>query len=240
MSDPIYRHELKYIISEREAGILKRRIKELLHTDRHAEKGSYFIRSLYFEDCFDSAYLDKQAGTGKRRKYRIRVYNCSDDFISLECKEKEGSWILKRSAVISREELKGILKGDYSFLLGRDEPVLREFYLSCVSEGLRASVFVDYDREPFVFDPGTVRVTFDRHVRSGFRAGFKDKDLFDPGIPVYETLENGKLIMEVKFTEFFPEVIRDLLEGEAAFQTAASKYVMCSNAMREVRGLFSI
>ncbi len=233
MSEPVYRHELKYVISEREAGILEGRIKERLSLDSHAKDGRYFIRSLYFDDCFDSAYMDKQAGTARRRKFRIRIYNYSDDFISLECKDKEGRYIYKRSAAITKDELKKIILGEYSFLIDREEPVLKEFYVSCTASGLRPSVLVDYDRDPFVFDAGNVRVTFDRHVR----AGFMDFDLFDRSIPVYEALEEGRLILEVKYTEFFPEAIRDLLGTPALFQTAASKYVMCSDIMREMRGL---
>ncbi len=233
MNGPVYRHELKYLISEIEAGILKGRLKERLSPDPHAENGRYFIRSLYFDDFFDSAYTDKQAGTERRRKFRIRTYNYSDDFISLECKDKEGSYIYKRNAVISVPELDSILNGDYSFLAEREEPVLKEFYISSVSEGLRPTVLVDYDRTPFILNAGTVRVTFDEHIRSAFSG----RDIFDPGIPVYETLPEGMLIMEVKYTEFFPDTVRELLETMAPVQTAASKYVMCSDKMRDIRGL---
>ncbi len=228
-----YRHELKYLISEREAGIIKRRLSECAEIDSHAVNGSYLIRSLYFDDIWESAYNDKQAGTLSRRKYRIRIYNYSDDFISLECKEKQGSYILKSSARITREELERILKGDYAFLTGREEDVLKSFYSASVSEGLRPSVIVDYDRTPYVYDPGTVRITFDEHVRSGFMSF----DLFDSTIPVYEIFETGRLIMEVKFTEYYPDVIKDMIEPVSSVQTAASKYVLCSDRMRDIRGM---
>ena len=229
----LYRHELKYQISEREADLVRRRLSECMEIDRHAAGGSYLIRSLYFDDIWDSAYRDKQAGTVSRKKYRIRIYNNSDDHISLECKSKRGSYILKRSALIDRDELFRILKGDHGFLLEREEEVLREFYTACVSEGLRPSVIVDYDRTPFVYGPGTVRITFDEHVR----AGFLSFDLFDSTIPMFETFEPGKLIMEVKYTEYLPEEIRDLLEPASSIQMSASKFVLCSDRMRDIRGL---
>lgn len=233
MLNKVFRHELKYLISEREAEAVKRQLSEAARIDRHAKDGSYLIRSLYFDDFYESSYEDKQAGTGSRRKFRIRIYNYSDDFISLECKTKEDNYIYKRSARISPEELKLILSGDYSFLMSREEEVLKEFYVTCVSEGMRPSVIVDYDRTPFVYDGGTVRITFDEHVRSGFM----DFDLFDRDIPVYETLEEGKLIMEVKYTEFLPDAVKDLIEPAASVQVAASKYVLCSDRMRDIRGL---
>lgn len=233
MLKDVYRHELKYLISEREADILKKRLSEKAEIDSHAVNGSYFIRSLYFDDVWESAYNDKQAGTAERRKYRIRIYNYSDNVISLECKSKQGSYINKKSARLNREELKKILDGDYLFLKDRGEQILKEFYIACVSEGLRPGVLVDYDRTPFVYGPGTVRITFDEHVRSGFMSF----DLFDRSIPVYETLEEGQLIMEVKYTEYYPDNIKELIEPGASLYTAASKYVMCSDAMKKIRGI---
>ena len=40
-------------------------------------------------------------------------------------------------------------------------------------------------------------------------------------------MESGKLILEVKFTEFLPNVIKDLLQIENSEYTSMSKYVMC-------------
>ena len=233
MLQEVYRHELKYLISEREAALIRRRLGECAHIDSHAAGGSYLIRSLYFDDIWESAYTTKQAGTLTREKYRIRIYNYSDDYIKLERKAKQGSYILKTSARIDREELRMILDGDTAFLEKREEEVLRSFYLASVSGGLRPSVVVDYDRTPFVYGPGTVRVTFDEHVRSGFMSF----DLFDSSIPVFETLETGKLIMEVKYTEYLPDNVKDLIEPGAAVQLAASKFVLCSDRMRDIRGL---
>ncbi len=230
---PIFRHELKYLISERERDILLPRLKEFTKADSHAKNGSYFIRSLYFDDIARSAYVDKEAGVSSRRKYRIRIYNLSDDFISLECKQKEGSYIRKISARLTPSELNDILNGNYYFLLSRKEEVCSQFAVELLSNGLRPEVIVDYDRRPFIMDAGTVRVTFDEHVRSGFMKW----DIFDGTIPVYETLEPGKLIMEVKYTEFLPQIMRDILPLNAAEQVAASKYVMCCDAMKELRGV---
>ncbi len=233
MLKKVFRHELKYLISDGEALLIKNRLKEAAKTDIHAENGSYLIRSLYFDDMWESAYTEKQAGVSQRRKYRIRIYNFRDDFISLECKEKSGNYILKRSAEISAEEFYRITGGDYAFLKDREEEVLKEFYLSCTAEGLRPSVIVDYDRTPFVYGPGTVRITFDEKIRSGFM-GF---DIFDSSIPVYSVLDPGKLIMEVKYTEYLPDAVKDLIEPVSSVQVAASKFVLCSDAMREIRGL---
>jgi hypothetical protein len=74
-----------------------------------------------------------------------------------------------------------------------------------------------------------VRITFDSHVR----AGISSDDIFDEKIPVMEVLEPHQLIMEVKFTEYLPGVIRDLLQVEEGICVAASKYVMCVEKQKE-------
>lgn len=101
-----------------------------------------------------------------RKKYRILNYNYSDRSIKLERKKKHGSYIFKESAPLTREEVEKILAGDYEFLLKSQYPLCREFYVECVSNMMRPRTIVDYDREPWIMDEGTVRVTFDRDVRA--------------------------------------------------------------------------
>lgn len=218
-----YRHELKYRISTAEKAALEVRLRPLIRLDPHAKNGGYFIRSLYFDDYWNSAYEEKEAGVLLRKKYRIRVYDCSDRVIKLERKKKFGSWILKEEADLTREELDRILAGDYGFLLASPQNLCREFYYECVSYVLRPRVIVDYEREPWVMDEGTVRITFDQNVR----AAVGGWDLFDPDLPTLPVLDPGTLVMEVKFTEFLPQLVRDLLPPKAQELTAVSKYLLC-------------
>lgn len=71
--------------------------------------GSYFIRSLYFDDVASSALRQKLDGVDERKKFRIRTYNLKDDQISLECKEKKGQFIHKSAVRISRALCEQIL-----------------------------------------------------------------------------------------------------------------------------------
>ena len=61
-------------------------------------------------------------------------------------------------------------------------------------------------------------------------------DVFDPALPTLPVLEPGKLVMEVKFTEFLPQMVRDILPGKAQELTAASKYVLCYDKTSYLRG----
>ncbi|MCR4621248.1 MAG: polyphosphate polymerase domain-containing protein [Clostridiales bacterium] len=227
MNGQQWRHELKYLINLPEWALLRSRLPAGVRRDDHAgPDGEYMIRSLYFDDYWNTAYEEKEEGVLKRHKYRIRVYNCSDSRILLERKNKYGPYIWKQSAPLTRKQLEAILQGDYSVLLTGESNLLKEFYYECMSRVMRPRVIVDYDREPFVLDAGNVRITFDKRVR----AGFGEFSLFDPALPTAEVLRGDQIIMEVKYTEFLPKLVRSLLPPRSAELTAASKYVLCCDA----------
>ena len=139
-----YRHELKYLISWADKAELTTRMSPVLKLDPHATNGGYFIRSLYFDDYWNTAYEEKDAGVLLRKKYRIRIYNCSDRSIKLERKKKIGSYIYKEAAPLTHAEFDAILAGDYDFLLRSPRRLCQEFYTECVCNVLRPRVIVDY------------------------------------------------------------------------------------------------
>lgn len=231
MTRPAYRHELKFFISKPDWALLQTRLLGVIPRDLNAgENGEYWIRSLYFDDYWNSAYEEKEMGVLLRRKYRIRVYNCSDKRILLERKSKFNQYILKESAPLTRMETEALLGGDYDFLKRSGHNLKREFYFECTSRLMRPRVVVDYDREPFVMESGDVRITFDKHVR----AGFGMFDIFDSSLPTMEVLAADQMIMEVKYTTFLPALVRRLLPPRSSIMTAASKYVLgCDAAVRD-------
>lgn len=218
-----YRHEWKYLIDTAQKELICQRLSPFLTLDKHARAGGYMIRSLYFDDYFNTAYEEKDAGVLERKKYRIRIYNCSDKSIKLERKKKFGSYIFKEAATLTRDEVFKILDGDYEFLLHSDYSLCREFYVECMSNVMRPRTIVDYDREPWTLEEGTVRITFDMDVR----AAVGSYDIFDDTLPTLPVLEPGKCVMEVKYTEFLPQFVRDVLPDRASEFTAVSKYVLC-------------
>lgn len=218
-----FRHELKYLINYGDAQLLRERLDVIMKKDAHAAGGQYHIRSLYFDDYWDTAYRQKTAGTSGRKKYRVRIYNLRDDVIKLECKIKEASYICKLSAPLNRQELDDIWNGRYDFLLRRSEPLCRQFYYECLSRVMRPRVYVDYEREPYTLAAGDVRVTLDKDVRGAYPG----LSMFDPDHVFRHVLEPGKLVLEVKFTEFLPKVVQQALPVRAAEMSAVSKYTLC-------------
>ena len=219
-----YRHELKYIISEGEMALMSTRLRHTLRQDSYAAKngGEYFIRSLYFDDPDDNAIWEKSIGIETRDKYRIRIYNLSDETIKLERKHKEGPYIKKDSVTLTRAECEAIVGGDPRCLLARPEPFAQQMYGIIRTQVLRPKVLVDYTREPYTFAAEDVRVTFDKHVRTALRA----TDLFNPNLITYPvwSLRNCA-ILEIKFNNSLPAYVASLVQARAAQRTAASKYL---------------
>lgn len=218
-----FRRELKYLITPGDAQILKQRLGVLLSRDENVDKsGVYKVRSLYFDDYNNSAYEEKMMGVVSRKKYRIRVYNYSDTVIHLERKTKRGSYISKQHANLTREEVQMILNGEYRFLLKNPQQLCKEFYYECITKILRPRIMVDYEREPYICALGDVRITFDTDVR----AALLKLDLFDSRLPSLNVLKSGQIIVEVKYTEFLPTLVRKILPQRTSQMLAVSKYVL--------------
>lgn len=224
------RHELKYYLHPQEYLTLRQRVSALLPLDSHAlgEEG-YGIRSLYFDGSQDNALFDKANGIFRRHKYRIRVYNGSDRVIKLERKNKFGEFVNKDSAGLSRDEYDQILMGDASCLQSSAIPLMQDFYRSLVYDNYRPAVIVDYTREAYVYEHGDVRITFDKRLA----AGINTYDLFDPGLILTEALDPTRTIMEVKYNEYLPEMIRMLTSPHASNRSAISKYVICREIAKQ-------
>jgi hypothetical protein len=222
-----YRHELKFYINRQEYRILHGRIAAAMKLDSFAEqKGYYHIRSLYFDDIHESALIDKLNGVMDRKKFRIRIYNFSDDNIKLERKVKSGQYIRKDSLSLTREEYESIIAGEFSFMADKKEPPAMALYLEMRNQLMKPKAIVDYVREPFVYPIEEVRVTFDKDLRMGI-FGADGYDIFDPNQLTMPAVDDDLVIMEVKFNNFLPTVIHQLIQSPNNARSSISKYVMC-------------
>ena len=218
-----YRNELKFICSEAALSVLECRIKGICQPDKHAgADGNYRIRSLYFDDYNDRYYYENENGTEPREKFRIRIYNCDSSRITLECKKKQNGLNHKDSAPLTREQFNQILEGRQDFFAD-DNPLVRRLYLEQATHLLRPKVIVDYVRTPYIYPDGNVRITFDRFISASndFNSFFKEDMPLVPVMPV------GMHILEVKYDEFLPHFIYDILQTGHLRQTTFSKYYIC-------------
>ena len=219
-----FRHEFKYIISAGEDRILESRVSALIPRDPHVgESGRYTIRSLYFDSFSDRCYYENENGTDPREKFRVRIYNASGERISLECKRKERSKTLKTSCRLSREQCLSLMDGRVPEDISEKQAVLRRLAILMKSELFRPKVIVEYDRTPYIYKNGNVRVTFDRAIRSSSDI----KSFLEPQLFTRPIMPTGQNLLEVKYDEYIPDFIRESLETGSLAQTAFSKYYLC-------------
>ena len=84
---------------------------------------------------------------------------------------------------------------------------------------LKPITVVDYEREVFIYRYGNVRVTFDSSIKTSFR----NNDVLNPDIAMVETNPNI-VILEVKFDEYLPDIIKKLLQLGDRRKGTYSKY----------------
>lgn len=217
------RHEYKYPINYMDYLVLKQRLDAVMKKDPHTGKnGMYHIRSLYFDTPDDKALKEKIDGVNKREKFRIRFYNGNDSVIHLEKKSKINGLCNKKSVPITREETEKILAGDISWMATETErPLLSELYSKMKSQLLQPKTLVDYERIPYVFSAGNVRITIDKNIRTGVY----QKDFFDVFVPTVSASET--VLLEVKYDAFIPQFILDILQLNSRRTQAFSKYAAC-------------
>lgn len=218
-----FRNELKYICSEGELIQIHSRVQMLCDADAHVgPEGIYNIRSIYFDDLQNRYFFENENGTDPREKFRIRTYNASDSRITLECKKKERSMTHKDSCQLSKEQYQKILEGSLS-ASHVNSTLLEKFYLIQEQRHLQPKVIVAYERTPFVYTFGNVRITFDRNIGSSTDISA----FFDPYLPVRPILPLGKNILEVKYDELLPNFLYDAMSLGSLRQTTFSKYYLC-------------
>lgn len=216
------RHEWKHEISYSDMLAVRQRLSAVAKRDIHAVNGTYFIRSLYFDNLSDKALREKLDGISRREKFRIRFYNGDTSVIHLEKKSKIGGLGNKQSAPLTAEEVRWILDGTLDWMIHSNQPLVQELYVKMTTEGLRPKTIVDYTREPFVYAPGNVRVTLDYNIRTGLAS----TDFLNPDCPTIPA-GDAPIILEVKWDEFLPEIIRAAVQLENRRTGAYSKYAAC-------------
>lgn len=216
------RHELKHEISYEDYLALRHRLLPVLRHDPHAGRdGMYWVHSLYFDNYNDKILREKLDGQAEREKFRIRYYNSDLSRIRLEKKCKNRSLGIKYSAPMTEAQVRALLEGDTAWMADSPYGLVRELYVKMKTQALRPRATVDYVREPFLYGPGNVRITFDSQIASaGADARFLTSHAAIPAA-------QGIVVLEVKYDRYLPELIAGLLCLGNCRAAAFSKYAVC-------------
>ena len=217
-----FRHEWKHVLNYADLLTLRHRLGAVMQRDPYVIDGKYHIRSLYFDNLDDKALREKIDGVNIREKFRIRLYNWDTSLIKLEKKSKRNGLGTKYSANLTEEEAQKIVDGDMDWMMASDKPLVQELYCKMCYQRLEPKTIVDYTREPFIFRPGNVRVTLDYNIRTGQEC----TDFLDPEV-VTIPAGDAPILVEVKWDEFLPTIIRDAVTLPDRRVGSFSKYAQC-------------
>ena len=218
----VCRREEKYPLDVTYAYEYRSVFSAMLMTDSFSQRGSYMVRSLYFDTSEDRDYFQKINEQNVRRKIRLRIYSPTDQRAKLEMKQKENIFQRKRSLTISKAEALELIGGNYSVLLRYSEDFAAELYTLMAGELYRPKSIVEYQRYAFMARENNIRLTFDGDIR----ATETDFNLFSEKLPLTPVFPPDKVIFDVKYDKFILEYISNLISRVDARSISSSKYCL--------------
>ena len=97
-----------------------------------------------------------------------------------------------------------------------------EFYADLINKQFKPKVIVDYRREAYVSRLSNIRITFDKNLRTGLNS----TDLFNKKQPTMNAIDEDLMILEIKYDNFLPNYIKNILQLPSSQRSAISKYVI--------------
>lgn len=225
----MYRYEQKYLINNLQAEILKNNLSAIMNLDSNVKKsdGTYFIRSLYFDNYKNTSYFQVLNGISKREKYRIRYYDFDKSYITLEKKSKINNLGKKDKDVITPEIVNNFING---IKFENDKKVVRELLQNISSERYMPVIIIDYLRLAFVYPLNDVRITIDYNISCSYEIN----KFFEKNINSIPLLEKNMAILEVKYNDFLPDIIKLVLNEKNLNITSFSKYSNGRNMLEKI------
>lgn len=214
------RREIKHEMTKMDCYLLRNKLKHYMELDPHAKvNGTYSIRSVYFDNFDNKVMNQKKEGLFERDKFRVRLYDSNATVLNLEKKSKRNNLTYKQKCSITAAEYEKIRIGDINWMENDARTLMQDLYWQMTMLQLKPLTVVDYEREVFIYKHGNVRVTFDSSIRTSLR----NNDVLNPHIAMVDT-EPDVVILEVKYDEFLPNVIKQLLQVSDMRAGAYSKY----------------
>ena len=225
------RFELKYLVTEETALMVRDFVRSYLDFDEYSvgkPNYSYPVHSLYVDSDDLKLYWATINGDKNRYKLRLRYYSTHPDSpVFFEIKSRMNNCIRKQRGGVRQEFVAHLLQGHLPLqehLVSKAPHQLVALQHFCqLAQVLQARprVHIFYMREAYVSDDDQVRVTIDRKVYGDANLDFAIKtDLREPCLSFRE-----HAILELKFTNRFPDWFRELVRVFGVMQCGAAKYV---------------
>lgn len=225
------RYELKYMIPESAARRVRDFCSGMLEIDEYGATMpdlSYPVHSLYIDSDELYTYWATINGDKNRYKLRLRYYNDKPDApVFFEIKRRCNNIIMKRRGGVRRSSVAALLAGQLPTaddILSKDPRQLAALQQFCglmmdIRGRPRAHVF--YLREAWISThDNSVRVTMDRYVQVEADPTARAKTYMSNPVRPF----GNEVILELKFTNRYPDWFADLVRGFHLTQCGAAKY----------------
>src|ERR1044071_1876633 len=226
------RFELKYVINEATALAVRDFVSSYLEIDEYGAtlpNFSYPVHSLYLDSDQLCLYQATINGDKNRYKLRLRFYdNRAEAPIFFEIKRRLNNIISKQRGGVRRDAVNWLLAGQLpepGHLVSRDPRQLVALQGFCkLLHDIRAKpkAHIAYLREAWISPrDNSVRVTLDRQVKcEPDPVARLNTQLINP-VAVF----GNEVILELKFTDRFPDWFKELTRVFGLMQCGAAKYV---------------
>lgn len=225
------RFELKYRISESKAQEIRYFVENYLDCDPYGADSpdrSYPVHSLYLDSAELNTYFRTVNGDRNRFKLRLRFYDSHDSPIFFEIKQRRNRVIHKKRAQVHPDAVQDLLDGHaptIHHLVKNSITELDALEHFCFLRGkLQATpkMHIMYLREAYENkESNDVRVTIDREVKSSRVHHNRFESKQSGGFSVF----GNTVILELKFTNRFPDWLNELTQRFHLRHESASKYV---------------
>lgn len=224
------RFELKYLINEETALLVRDFVRSYLDFDEYSvgkPNYSYPVHSLYLDSNRLDLYWGTINGDKNRYKLRLRYYSTQADApVFFEVKRRVNNCIMKQRGGVRQACVPLLLKGflpQPDHLVSKSPNQLFSLQNFCnLAHDIRAvpKVHIFYMREAYVSDDDQVRVTIDRKVYGEANLDYAIKtEMEDPCLSF-----RNHVILELKYTNRFPDWFKDLVRVFGVMQCGAAKY----------------
>jgi VTC domain len=225
------RFELKYLVHEQTALQIRDFVRCYLEMDEYSvgrPNYSYPVHSLYLDSDDLKLYWRTINGDKNRFKLRLRFYGTRPNApVFFEIKRRMNNCILKQRGGVRQENVDLLLSGHLpagNHLVSDNPKQLVALQRFChLLEGVQGKpkVHIFYLREAYVSDDDQVRVTLDREVKAEPNLTTALKTEMTKPVTSF----NGQVILELKFTNRYPDWFRELVRVFHVTQCGAAKYV---------------
>ncbi len=234
----LQRYEFKYFLTKKIADEIRNHVSKFMILDNFVNlelSNRYFVRSIYFEDNFNTNFDEKINGYRIRKKFRIRYYNknLNQSPIFLETKGRNLERTYKIRDKIDLSDLEKIKQKKSIFSLINKYPKsvpIHDFVFETYKKNLKPKILIDYERQPFINKHGLYfRLTFDQNLSCVKLNNKLTNNLVNNSLKC----KAGFTILEVKFERSIPLWFHRIIQSYNLRRQSISKFVlgMCSTKL---------